>query len=148
MFKRVNYKLWNNTFWVVINYSTPIAKRNSSSLIHIKLDKTSFFFFMDLVFLKTIEFIFFLFYFLFEIFPVLLLVLILISHFYFILIWFNLGFWWLIAGGTSKQLGMSLKILGRGKTMAICTFCEIFAEHVKFMAHFAWGAKILHTLRK
>ena len=106
------------------------------------------FFFMDLVFQKTIESIFFLFYFLFGSFPVLLLVFILISRFNFILVWFNLGFLWSITGGTSKQLGVSLKILGRGKTNTIRTPCKIFVGHAKFMAHFAWDAKILHGMRK
>ena len=60
------------------------TRRNSSSFIHIKLDKPSFL--MDLVFLKTNRVHIFLFYFLFKSFLVLLLVLILISRFNFILV--------------------------------------------------------------
>ena len=61
-----------------------MTKRNSSSLIHIKLDKTSFFDGLSLS--KDYRVHVFLFYFLFESFPVLLLVLDLISHFNFILV--------------------------------------------------------------
>ena len=75
--------------------------RNSSSLIHIKLDNTSFF--MDLVFLKTNWVHIFLCYLWFKSFPVLLLVLISISCFNFILVWFNIGFGWSIIGGFQTE---------------------------------------------
>ena len=74
-----------------------MTRRNSSSLIHIKLDNTSFL--MDLVFLKTNRVHIFLCYLWFKSFPVLLLVLISISCFNFILVWFNIGFLWSIVGG-------------------------------------------------
>ena len=102
----------------------PMTRRHSSSLIHIKLDKTNFFFY-GLNLSKDYRAHIFLFYFLFEIFPILLLILICISHFNFILVWFNLGFLWSNVGETSEQLGVSLKILGRGKTKPICIPCEI-----------------------
>ena len=108
------------------------TRGNSSSLIHIKLDKTSFL--VDLVFLKTNRVHIFLFYFWFKIFPVLLLVLILISRFNFIFVWFNLGFLWSIAGGISN----------RGAIKTIRTPCEIFVGHAKSMKNFAWGAKFSH----
>ena len=71
-------------------------------------------FFMDLVFLKTNRVHIFLCYFWFKSFPVLLLVLILIYHFNFILVWVNIGFWWSIAGGfqieeQEKQFAHSAK---------------------------------------
>ena len=71
-----------------------VIRRNSSSLIHIKLDRTSFFYGLSLS--KDYQVHIFLFYFLFQSFLVLLLILILISHFnfdfYFILVCFNLKF--------------------------------------------------------
>ena len=136
--------------WMAI-ISTPLwslflaTRRNSSSLMHIKLDKTSFLNGLSLS--KDYWVHIFLFYFLFKSFPILLLVLILISRFNFILVWFNLGFWWSIAKGASKQLGVSLKTSNRGKTKIIQAPCEIFAGHAKLMNHFAWGEKISHTLR-
>ena len=122
----------------------PMTRRNSSFLIHIKLDKTISFYGLSLS--KDYRVHIFLFYFLFESFPVLLLVLILISCFNFILVWFNLGFLLSIAGGTSKQLGVSLKILGREKIKTIRTPCENFVRHAKFMAHFAHPTNQFHTL--
>ena len=143
------------------------TRRNSSSLIHIKLDKTSF---LDgLSFSKGYWVHIFLFYFLFEIFPVLLLVLVLISCFNFILVWFNLGFLWSIVGGTSKQLGVPLKTSNRGKTKTIRTPCEInksfhmgcenFAHHANqfrmlcenkptMRNHFEHSTNYLQSMRK
>ena len=105
------------------------------------------FFFYGLSFSKDYWVYIFLFYFLFESFPVLLLVFILISRFNFILVWYNLGFWWSIAMGDFKVVGRVLKDSWKRKNKAICAPYEIFAGHAKFMAHFAWGAKISHTLR-
>ena len=77
------------------------TRRNSSSLIHIKLENTSFF--IDSVFLKTNRVHIFLCYFWFKSFPVLLLALISIPHFNFILVWFNIVFLWLIARGFQTE---------------------------------------------
>ena len=63
-----------------------MIRRNSSSLIHIKFDKTNLFYGLSLS--KDYRVHNFLFYFLFEIFPVLLLVLFL--FFVLILFWFDL----------------------------------------------------------
>ena len=38
-------------------------------------------------------------------------------------------------------------ISNRGVIKTICTLYKIFAVHAKSMTHFAWGAKISHTMR-
>ena len=107
------------------------TRRNSSSLIHIKPNKTSFFDGLSLskrllspyLFCFICDLRVFRYYYLF-------------CFWFFVLIWFNLGFWWSIVEGISN----------RRKTKSIHTPCENFAGHAKLMNHFAWGAKISHTL--
>ena len=103
------------------------TRRNSSSLIHIKLDNTSFL--MGLVYLKTNRVHIFLCYFWFKSFPVLLLVLFFIFGFKFILVLFNLGFWWSFTGAFQIEENKTIR-----------TPCEFFVGHVKFINHFVWCA--------
>ena len=112
--------------------------RNSSSLIHIKLDKTSFFYGLSLS--KTNRVHIFLFYFLSKSFPILLLVFILISRFNFILVWFNLDFFFMIN---------FRRTLNRGKTKKFRTPYEIHNSFRKGPgAKFRTPCKsISHTLR-